>query len=332
MKKFISIICVLCITCSMLLIFTSCSNDNGKTIVRINEVTHSVFYAPFYIAINMGFFDEEGLEIELTNGGGADKSMTAVIAGQSDIAFCGPEATIYVYNEGKDDHCVVFGQVTQCDGSFIVGRNPEENFDWENLRGKTIIGGRAGGVPLMTLQYILKQKNIIPGKDCTVIDNIAFNLMAGAFEGGEGDYVTLFEPNATQVEKAGKGYIVSSVGEALHNVPYTVFAAKQSYIKENPEIIEKFLRAFYKGQQWVASNSDEAVAKQLQPSFPTDDLDVLTNVVKNYRSINAWKDTPVMSEESFNLLQDIMANAGVIDSRVPFDKLVDNSFAEEIIK
>lgn len=317
--------------CTLLMTFTSCSNTNDKTLIRLNEVTHSVFYAPLYVAINKGFFAEEGLEIELTNGGGADKTMTAVLAGQSDIAFCGPEAAIYVYNEGKEDHCVVFGQVTQCDGSFIVGRANEENFDWNNLRGKTIIGGRAGGMPLMTLQYILKQKNIIPNQDCTVLDNIAFNLMAGAFEGGEGDYVALFEPNATQVEKAGKGYIVAAVGEALHNVPYTVFAAKQSYIDKNPETIEKFLRALYRGQQWVASSSDEEVAKQLQPSFPTDDLEVLTNVVKNYRSIDAWKAVPTMTAESFELLQDIMASAGVLDKRVPFDELVDNSFAEKVI-
>lgn len=310
---------------------TACA-PSKTALVRVNEVTHSVFYAPLYAAINKGYFADEGLDIELVNGGGADKTMTAVLAGQSDIAFCGPEAAIYVYNEGKEDHCVVFGQVTQCDGSFLVGRSADTEFSWEKLRGRTIIGGRAGGVPNMTLCYILRQKGIVPGTDCTVLDNVQFNLMAGAFEGGTGDYVTLFEPTATVIEQEGKGHIVAAVGSELFGVPYTAFAAKKSYLASNSETVERFLKAVYRGQQFVASASDREVAEAIAPSFPTDSVEVLTEVVRRYRGIRAWKTEPAMSQEAFDLLQDIMEAAGELSARAPYAALVDNSFAAKVTK
>ena len=300
--------------------------------IELNEVTHSVFYAPQYAAMELGFFEEEGLRVELTNGGGADKVMTAVLTGGSDIGLAGPEASIYVYGEGREDHCVVFAQLTKRDGAFLVSREPDPDFDWKDLAGSYVIGGRAGGVPLMTFEYLLRQKGLTPNVDLTVDSSVQFNMMAGAFTGGTGDYVALFEPTASLLEREGKGYILASIGEQAGEVPYTAYFASKSYIEQNPDIIESFTRAVYKGQQWVKEHSAEEIAQAIEPYFPDTDLELLTAVTQRHKDIDAWNDTPIMKQSSFDKLQEIMEQAGDLSARVPFDEVVDNSFGEKVTK
>ncbi|MDW7675191.1 MAG: ABC transporter substrate-binding protein [Bacillota bacterium] len=307
-------------------------SDDGLTSVRLNEVTHSVFYAPLYAAINNGFFEEEGITIEMTTGQGADKVMTAVLSGQADIGFMGPEATIYVYNEGQEDYAVNFAQLTKRDGSFLVAREPDPNFSWDKVQGKSIIGGRVGGMPLMTLEYVLKNKGIMPGEDVEVLTNIQFALMAGAFTGGTGDYVTLFEPVAAALEQEGAGYVVASVGQDSGEIPYTVFSARKSFIDENPDIIQKFTNAIYRGQLWVANSTPEEVAKAIKSSFPDTDEAILTTVAERYQEIDAWAKTPEFSNDAFTRLQDVMELAGELNQRAPFDKLVTNTFAKKAVE
>ncbi|NLY39934.1 MAG: ABC transporter substrate-binding protein [Firmicutes bacterium] len=309
-----------------------CGESGELTKVRLNEVTHSVFYAPLYVAMEMGFFTEEGIELEYSTGQGADKVMTALLSGQADIAFAGPEATIYVYNEGQDDYAVNFAQLTQCDGSFLVAREPDPDFTWEKVRGKSIIGGRPGGIPLMTLEYVLKNKGLMPGEDVEVLTHIQFALMAGAFTGGEGDYVTLFEPVAATLEKEGSGFVVASIGQESGRVPYTVFSARKSYMEKNPDIIQSFTNAIYRAQLWVQEHSPEEIAEVIAPSFPEVELDILTAVAARYKEIDAWAHSPVFTEESFARLQDIMELAGELEQRAPYEKLVTNAFAEEAIQ
>lgn len=312
------------------------TKDNNQTTllqkIRLNEVTRSVFYAPQYVAIAKGFMEEEGLEIEITTGQGADKVMTAVLAGQSDIGFAGPEASIYVYNEGKEDYCEVFAQLTQKDGSFLVSREPTDNFSWQDLKGKTIIPGRKGGVPYMTFEYVLKKNGLNPETDLVLDDSIKFDLMAGAFTGGTADYVTLFEPTATMTAQAGKGYIVASVGEASGEIPYTAYFAKKSYIEENSDIIQKFTNAIYKGQKWVEEHTMQEVAEAIKDFFPDTDVELLAQVLQSYKDIDAWKTDPIMKEESYNLLQTVMEEAGELKQRAPFDKVINNSYAEKAAK
>jgi len=318
----------LIISILMLLVFTGCSKSEYQT-VRLSEVTRSVFYAPQYVALNKGFFEEEGLKIELTSGQGADKVMTAVLSDQVDIGFSGPEAAIYVYNEGKEDYAVVFAQLTKRDGSFLVSRKPEPDFKWSNVKGKTIIGGRKGGVPEMTLEYVLRKNNIIPGKDVDIDTSVQFALMGPAFTGGKGDYVTLFEPIASTVEKEGKGYIVASIGTESGEIPYTAYYAKKSYIEKNKDIIQKFTNAIYKGQKWIEENSPEEIAKVIQPSFPDSDLEILTTVAKRYKDIDAWCKDPLMSKESLELLQKVMKEAGELAKEAKYEDLVTTEFAEK---
>lgn len=306
--------------------------EQKLTKVRLSEVTHSVFYAPMYVAINQGFFKEEGIDLEVTTGQGADKVMTAVLSGQADIAFAGPEATIYVYNQGKDDYAVNFAQLTKRDGSFLVARQLDSNFSWDKLKGKTIIGGRKGGVPEMTLEYVLKDKGVIPGKDVNVLTNIQFALMAGAFTGGTGDYVTLFEPVAATLEQAKSGYVVASIGKESGEIPYTVFSAKKSFIEENKDVIQKFTNAIYRGQLWVQNHTPEEVAKAIKPSFPDADEKILIAVAKRYKEIDAWATNPILTEKSFNRLQEVIKTAGELEKKAPYSKLVTTTFAEEAIK
>lgn len=336
MKKAISLVLL------MLMLLSVCCGCGGKTqttaeptvqtpvSVSLNEVTHSVFYAPQHAAMSLGFFQDEGINIELTNGGGADKVMTAVVSGQSDIGLAGPEACIYVYNQGKDDYPIVFAQLTKRDGSFLVGRK-DVAFSWADLKGSTVIGGRAGGVPEMTLEYVLRQNGLVPGQDVTVDTTVQFNMMAGAFTGGNGDYVTLFEPTATQVEQAGEGYVLTSIGQESGEIPYTSYFASQSYIKENPDVIQHFTNAVAKGQAWVQSHSAAEVAETIADQFPDTSVDVLTNVVQRYQDIDAWNATPVMKQESLERLETVMETAGVLTHSqwVDFGKLVDNSYAEK---
>ena len=258
----------------MMFAAAGCSTTGEQELVTIelNEVTHSVFYAPQYAAMELGFFEEEGLEISLTNGGGADKVMTAVLSGGSDIGLAGPEAAIYVYGEGREDYCVVFGQLTKRDGAFLVGREEEPDFQWENLAGSYIIGGRAGGVPLMTFEYLLRQKGLTPNVDLTVDSSVQFNMMAGAFTGGTGDYVALFEPTASQLEREGLGVVLASIGEEAGEVPYTAYFASKSYMEQNPDIIERFTRPFTRASSGSKSTARRRLPRSSSPTSPTPTL------------------------------------------------------------
>ena len=299
------------------------------SVVRLNEVTHSVFYAPQYVALELGFFEEEGLAIELTNGGGADKVMTAVVSGQSDIGLAGPESCVYIYNQGKEDYPVVFGQLTACDGAFLMGRE-DAPFDWEDRRGKTSIGGRKGGVPEMTLEYVLRQHGLEPQVDVIVDTSVQFNMMAGAFTGGQGDYVTLFEPAATQVVNAGQGYILCSIGAESGAIPYTAYFASRSYTAEHDDVIAAFCRAVAKALDWVESHTDREVAQAIIGQFPDTDLDTLEAVTARHRQIGVWNTPLTMEQASLERLETVMTQAGELTKAqwVDFNELVDNHWAE----
>jgi len=309
------------------LILAGCGKSDGELAkVRLSEVTHSIFYAPQYVALTQGFFEEEGLEIELINSQGADKVMTAVLSGQADIGFAGPEACVYVYNEGRDDYGVVFAQLTNGDGTFLMGRKPEPDFKWSDLKGKTVIGGRKGGMPAIVLQYVLEKNGLKVGKDVFIDTTMQFAAMPGAFMGGQGDYVILFEPTASTMEKEGKGYIVASLGEESGEVPYTAYFARKSTIENNPELIAKFTRAIYKGQQWVANHSPEEIAQAIKPHFLDEPDEILVSAVKRYKDQNTWKKDPLMLESDFYLLQEIIKAAGELDKIAPYEKVVTTEF------
>lgn len=308
------------------------TNDNTLQTVRLSEVTRSIFYAPQYIALSQGLFEEEGLSIELTTAQGADAVMTSVLANQSDIGFAGPEASVYVYNEGKEDHTEVFAQLTKRDGSFLVSKNESQSFKWTDVKGSTIIPGRKGGVPYMTLQYVLRKNGIDLDKDVVLDDSISFDLMAGAFSNGNADYVSLFEPTASSTELAGKGYIVASIGAETEELPYTAYFAKKSYIEKNPEIIQKFTNAIYKGQKWIQEHSMEEVAEAIAEYFPNTDKELLITVLNRYKNIDVWSTSPYLSEEGFELLQTIIQDAGELKQKAPYDKIINNNFANEAMK
>lgn len=329
------ILLMIILTATIFLIKERITNrENNEEIhkIQLNEVTRSVFYAPQYVAISKGFFEEEGLKLEITTGQGADKVMTAILAGQSDIGLCGPEAAIYVYNEGKEDYIEVFAQLTQKDGSFLVSKEQTNNFSWQDLKGKTVIPGRKGGVPYMTLEYVLKQNGLNPKTDLVLDDSIKFDLMAGAFTGGNAEYVTLFEPTASMTEDAKKGYIVASVGEAAGEVPYTAYCAKKSYIANNKDIIESFTKAIYKGEQWVKEHTASDIARTIQEFFPDTTVESLENSVQKYKDIDAWKENPILKEDAFDKLQLIMTEAGELEQKAPYDKIVNNTFSEKVSK
>lgn len=296
--------------------------------VRVCEVTHSIFYAPQYVSITKGFFAEENIEIELSNGQGADKVMSAVLSDNVDIGFAGPEACIYVYNEGKEDYAKVFAQVTKCDGSFLVAREKDDNFTWDKLKGKTILPGRKGGVPYMAFEYAIRKNGLDPAKDLILDNSIQFALMTGAFTAGTGDYMTSFEPTASSLEKEGRGYIVASVGEAAGEMPYTAYFAKSSYIEKNKDLISRYVSAVSKGQKWVSEHSAMEIAECIKDQFPDTDVQLLASSVERYKEIGAFCETPAMSKESFDLLQEVMTEAGELKNTAPFEKLVDNSFVK----
>ena len=320
---------LLALTMALLMLFLLCSCSAGKSTITVSEVTHSIFYAPQYAAIELGYFAEEGIDLELVNGGGADTVMTSVISGDAEIGFAGPEATIYVYNEGRKDHAVVFAQMTKRDGSFIVGREPSDDFSLSDMRGSHVLGGRAGGMPYMTLEYVLAQNGVT--KENTDLDtSIEFNAMAGTFVGGTGDYVALFEPTASALELDGSGHILASVGEVSGEIPYTAYFANKSFIEENPELIQRFTNAVYRGLQYVKNTPAEEIAEVIAPQFPDSDISLLTTVIERYKSIDAWNSDPVLTEDSFDRLQDVMQAAGELDTRAPYNVLIDNSFAQKV--
>lgn len=313
---------------------TKDGSDAELQTVRLNEVVRSVFYAPMYVAITEGFFEEEGLEIDLSTGQGADKTMQQLLSGNVDIGFSGPEQVVYIYNQGREDYPVVFGQLTQKDGSFLVGREVEDNFDWASLKGKELIGGRPGGIPEMALEYVLKENGLNPSTDVNMVTNIDFTATSGAFKSGTGDYVALFEPTATMLENDGGGNIVASIGESAGNIAYTCFYTTKSYMDENPEVLQKFTNAIYKGQQWVKEHTSDEIAKSIVSYFPGTDEKVIAQVIDNYKSIDAYSENPVVSEKGLNRLMDIIQSydSSLIQTRPDFDTIVNNDFANEAIK
>lgn len=331
-QKFILIVMV-----SLFLITLVSCGKNKLTKIELAEVTHSIFYAPLYVAINEGYFAENGIEISLVNAGGADKVASALLSGASQVGLAGPESTIYVYNNGQENYMVNFAQLTKRDGSFIVGRTKDDDFTLEDLKGKSILGGRVGGVPEMMLEYVIKQAGLTVGRDTKGYDvlvrtDIQFNAMTGAFLNGEADFTTMFEPTATMLEKEGKAYVLASVGEFASEVPFTSFYVTKSYMAKNEEVISAFTKALYRGQQFVMNKTDREVAESVLSFFSDSNVEDLTIVVGRYRKANVWCDTPFFEENGFELLMDIMEEAGELDKRAPYDKLVDNRFALDAAK
>lgn len=304
--------------------FTACTN--GESVIKINEVTHSVFYAPLYLADSLGYFKDEKVKIELTNGGGADASMAALLSGSADVAFCGPEAGIYVILGGSSDAPKVFGQLTKRDGSFLVGRVQDDDFSWSKLAGKEILAGRRGGVPAMTFEYTLKTL----GVSATLNYDVAFNMMTSAFESGVADYCTMFEPTASDYQSAGKGYIVASVGQESGEIPYTCFMAKQSYIDKNGDKIDALLRAVTKAIKYIDEHDANDVAQKIAYFFDGTSVSSLATSIQNYKTIDAWVKNMAMQESAFNRLQDVMQNAGELERRINFADLVLTDRANQI--
>lgn len=312
--------------------FSACGKEQEEQKlekVTLNEVAHSIFYAPQYVAIENGYFEEEGLDLELVTGYGADKVMAAVISGDAQIGFMGAEASVYAYLEGANDPVVNFAQGTQRAGNFLVAREKMPDFQWSDLKGKEVIGGRKGGMPQMVFEYILKQNGLDPANDITIKQNIDFGSTAAAFSGGQGDFTIEFEPAATSLEQEGAGYVVASCGVDSGYVPYTSYSAKTSYIEENPEIVQKFTDALQKGVDYVNSHTPEEIAKVIQPQFKENNLDTITTIVKRYQEQDTWKENLVFEKESFELLQDILEGAGELEERAKYEELVTTEFAEK---
>ena len=331
MKKIVSIV----LAVSMLAVcVTGCKTTTRKQLkpVVLNEVAHSIFYAPQYAAIELGYFEDEGLDLTLVNGAGADKVMTALISGDADIGFMGSEASIYVYQQGSDDYAVNFAQLTQRAGNFLVGREAQDNFTWADLKGKKVLGGRAGGMPEMVFEYILKKNGIDPAADLTIDQSINFGLTAAAFTSNDANYTVEFEPFATGLEKEGNGHVIASLGVDSGYVPYTAYSVKKSYLEKNPETIQKFTNAIQKGLEYVNTHSAEEIAKVIQPQFKETDEDTIATIVGRYKDQDTWKGDTVFEKESFELLENILEEAGELNERVPYDKLVTTEFSQEAAK
>jgi NitT/TauT family transport system substrate-binding protein len=311
--------------------FTACGKDEIQT-VRVAEVTRSIFYAPQYVALEKGFFEDEGLKVELTTTWGGDKTMTAVLSNAADVALVGSETSIYVYAQGSKDPVINFAQLTQTDGTFLVSRNKIDNFSWEQLKGTTFLGQRTGGMPQMVGEFVLKQHGIDPKADLELIQNIDFANIPNAFASGTGDFVQLFEPTASLFEKEGKGHIVASFGTESGHVPYTTFMAKESYMKKNPDHIEKFTRAIYKAQQWVESHSAKETAEAIAPYFKDTDLSLIETVVERYKSQGSYATNPILDKEEWNNLQTIMDEAGELPKEVSHKTLVNTEVADQVMK
>ena len=316
---------------------TSKSTSTKKqelTPVTLNEVAHSIFYAPMYVAIEKGYFANEGIDLSLVTGFGADKTMTAVLSGTADIGFMGSEASIYTYNEGANDYVVNFAQLTQRAGNFLVAREDIKDFKWEDLKGKKVIGGRKGGMPEMVFEYILNQNHIDPATDLTIDQNIDFGSTAAAFAEDKSDYdfTVEFEPGATNLEKQGKGYVVASLGTDSGYVPYTAFSAKKSYINKHPEVVQGFTNALQKGMDYVASHTPEDIAQAIAPQFKETTLDTITTIISRYYEQDTWKKDLIFRQESFDLLQDILEEAGELKERAPYKDLVTTTKAEKAAK
>ncbi|MCL1936042.1 MAG: ABC transporter substrate-binding protein [Defluviitaleaceae bacterium] len=312
-----------------IILFVACGSyeNNELTTVKVSEVTRSIFYAPWYVAIELGFFEDEGINIDLITSDGADRVMTALLTGAVDIGLSGPEAAIYVFNEGLNDFAVVFAKLTNRDGSFLISREPIENFTFEYLRDSHILAGRRGGMPYMVLEYVTRLHGL-KYEDLYLDNTIQFSAMASAFLNGVGDFVTAFEPVASRIELEGRGYIVASIGEYSGELPYTTFYALSSFIENNPDIIQSFTNAIRRGQRWVQENDAKDIANVIYTFFPNIELEILINSIDRYKQIEAFSSEPYVNRNSFELLQDIMQSAGELQNRADFDILVNNNFAK----
>lgn len=329
MKK--KLMVFLCLFALLMTTAAGCGNAAATgTKVTLNEVAHSIFYAPMYAAFENGYFEEEGLDVTLVTGFGADKTMTALLSGEADIGFMGPESTIYTYQGGMEDYAVNFAQLTQRAGNFVVGRQPDADFTMEDLRGKEVLGGRAGGMPQLVFEYVLKKHGLDPATDVKIDQSIDFGSTAAAFSGGQGEYSIEFEPHATALEEKGDGYVLASLGEESGYVPYTAFSARKSYIAEHPEVMESFTKALQKGMEYVNTHSPEEIAKTIKPQFEEMEESSLATIIKRYQEQDTWKTDLVFSKEAFDLLQDILLDAGVVQDRAPYEDLVNTEFAEKV--
>lgn len=317
-------------------LFSGCgkatTTDNTLTKVTLNEVAHSIFYAPMYVAIEEGYFAEEGIDLTLVTGFGADKTMTAVLTDEADIGFMGSESTIYTYAGGTEDYVVNFAQLTQRAGNFLVSREQIDDFSWDMLIGKNVLGGRAGGMPQMVFEYILKKNNIDPATDVNIDQSIDFGSTAAAFSGSNADFTVEFEPHATALEEKGDGYVVASLGEDSGYVPYTAFSAKKSYMEAHPEVIQAFTNALQKGMDYVQTHTPEEIAKIIAPQFEETELSTLTTIVTRYYEQDTWKENLIFEEASFDLLQNILEQSGELTKRVPYEDLVTTDFAQKAVE
>ena len=331
MKKWISLLLA-----GMLGLMTGCGSQEGPaadlTPVTLNEVAHSIFYAPQYVAIENGYFAEEGLDLTLVTGFGADKVATALVSGDADIGFMGSESSIYIYHQNPEDYIVNFAQLTQRAGNFLEAREPMDDFQWEDLKGTYVLGGRKGGMPQMVFEFILKKNNIDPAADLTIDQSIDFGSTAAAFTGNDADYTVEFEPSATALEDEGVGHVVASLGEASGYVPYTAYSVKQSYLAEHPEVVQAFTNALQKGMDYVQSHTPEEIAKVIQPQFEETDLETITAIVTRYYEQDTWKENLVFEKESFDLLQNILQEAGELPEWTPYEDLINTEFAEKAAK
>ena len=329
-KKWISLAAavVLAVTALPIGVLAAKKEETKLIKVTLNEVAHSIFYAPQYVAIEEGYFKEEGLDLTLVTGFGADKTMTAVISGEAEIGFMGAEASVYAYQEGATDPVVNFAQLTQRAGNFLVAREEMPDFKWEDLKDKKVLGGRKGGMPEMVFEYILRKNGLDPQKDLMIDQSIDFGSTAAAFSGDtSADFTVEFEPSATALEKEGEGYVVASLGVDSGYVPYTSYSAKTSYMEKNSEIIQKFTDALQKGMEYVQTHTPEEIAKVIAPQFAETDLDTVTTIVKRYYDQDTWKSNLIFEKESFELLEDILEDAGELKERVPYEKLVTTEYA-----
>ncbi|MBQ8425061.1 MAG: ABC transporter substrate-binding protein [Clostridia bacterium] len=334
MKKILTFVCAITLCLYSCLLFVGCKNnkkDVSNGVIRLNEVTHSVFYAPLYLAINLGYMEEQGITIELTNGGGSDASMTALLSKSADIALMGPETVVYVEESGSTNHPVVFGQLTKKDGSFLVSKTKLDNFDWKtSLQGKTAIIGRNGGLPAMTFEWISNNAGLKNGENVTFDKDTAFNMMVSVFEATDAEFCTMFEPTASEFVAAGKGYMIGSVGEYSGEIPYTCFMAYPEFIKNNSDLVKNFLTAIKKAYLYITTHSSTEVANALLPSFDGSSIESLKVAVESYLEIDAWTNSPAMTKDSFNRLLSVLKNAGTISKDVEFSKVVDNTIANQI--
>lgn len=329
MKKFVWLLTTICI-----FFFCSCSysNQSNLTKVTLNEVAHSVFYTPLYVAIQQDYFEEEGIDLTLVTGFGSDKTMTALLSGDADIAFMGPETTIYTYNSGANDQIINFAQLTQRAGNFLISRSNIKDFSWSDLQGKTVIGGRKGGMPEMVFEYILKKNNLDPSTDLTILQNIDFGSTGAAFSGGQGDFSVEFEPSATTLETQGEGYVVASLGVDSGFIPYTAFSTKSSYLAKHPEVIQSFTNALQKGMNYINTHTSEETAKIIAPQFKEIDLETLTKIITRYSEQNTWDTNLIFEKESYELLLDVLQESDELSERPPYDSLVNITFAEKALK